>query len=171
MKYIRELLEILGQQLDWHKSQLDCFGQMLLVLFIVRSVNLSQITAAMHKEVLIESRCKRVKRFFSGFEVDFTPISLWIYSLFFSKNQKIYLAIDRTNWYWGKSKVNIFMLSVCYEGLAIPLFWTLLNKAGNTIAKEQIALISRFTNTFGKEQIQGILADENFLTSYSYHGL
>ncbi|PWY55581.1 hypothetical protein DGG96_10730 [Legionella qingyii] len=30
----------------------------------------------------------------------------------FSETQPVYLAIDRTNWYWGKSKINIFMLSV-----------------------------------------------------------
>lgn len=162
MKYISELKEILSEHLDWHKSRLDCFAQMLIALFIVRSVNLSEIAVAMQDEVQIESRYKRVKRFFSGFEFDFTPISRWIYCLFFSKNQKIYIAIDRTNWYWGKSKINIFMLSICYEGLAIPLFWTLLNKAGTTTAKEQIALLSKFTNTFGKEQIQGVLADREF---------
>lgn len=162
MKYINELTEILGQQLNWHKSRLDCFAQMLLALFTVRSVNLSEIAVAMQGEVLIESRYKRVKRFFSGYEFDFTPISRWIFLLFFSDNKKIYLAIDRTNWYWGKSKINIFMLSVCYEGVAIPIFWTLLNKAGSSTAKEQIALISRFTDTFGKDQIQGILADREF---------
>jgi hypothetical protein len=142
MNYISELREILGKELNWHKSRIDCFAQMLLALFLVRSVNLSEIAVAMQSEVLIESRYKRVKRFFSGFEFDFTCISRWIYHLFFSQNKPVYLAIDRTNWYWGKSKINIFMLSVCYEGIAIPLFWTLLNKAGNTTAKEQIALLS-----------------------------
>lgn len=51
------------------------------------------------------------------------------------------------------------MLSVCYEGIAIPLFWRLLKKSGSTTAKEQIALLSRFMNTFGKESIQVILGD------------
>lgn len=162
MKYISELREILGEELFWHKSRIDCFAQMLLALFTVRSVNLSEIAVAMQGGTLIESRYKRVKRFFSGFEFDFTCISRWIYHLFFSETQPVYLAIDRTNWYWGKSKINIFMLSVCYEGIAIPLFWTLLNKAGNTTAKEQVALLSKFVNTFGKQQIQGVLADREF---------
>lgn len=162
MKYISELVEILGQQLSWHKSRLDCFGQMLLALFMVRSVNLSEIAVAMPGEALIESRYKRVKRFFSGFIFPFEPISRWIYLLFFSQSQSVYLAIDRTNWFWGKAKINIFMLSVCYEGLAIPLFWTLLDKAGTTTAKEQINLISRFIALFGKEPIQGVLADREF---------
>lgn len=163
MKYISELSRILSEQLDWHKSRRDCFAQMLLALFVVRSVNLSEIAVAMDgKKACIESRYKRVYRFFSQFEFDFTCVSRWIYLLFFNPNQKVYIAIDRTNWYWGKAKINVFMLSICYEGIAIPLFWRLLPKAGSTTAKEQIELLSRFIKTFGKESIQGVLGDREF---------
>lgn len=163
MKYTSELKAILSQQLFWHKSRLDCFTQMLLALFIVRTVNLSEIAVAMDgSKASIDSRYKRIHRFFSTFEIDFTYIARWVYALFFDKNQKVYLAIDRTNWYWGKAKINVFMLSICYEGIAIPLFWKLLNKAGSTTAKEQIELISRFVNTFGRERIQGLLGDREF---------
>ncbi|RJT47007.1 transposase, partial [Legionella taurinensis] len=131
MKYISELSGILSQRLNWHKSRIDCFAQMLLALFMVRSVNLSEIAVAMDGDrASIDSRYKRVYRFFSKFEVDFTWIARWIYSLFFNKAHKVYLAIDRTNWYWGKAKINVFMLSICYEGIAIPIFWRLLKKAG-----------------------------------------
>ncbi len=98
MKYISELSGILSQQLNWHKSRIDCFAQMLLALFIVRSVNLSEIAVAMDGDTAsIDSRYKRVYRFFSKFELDFTWIARWIYSLFFNKEQKVYIAIDRTN--------------------------------------------------------------------------
>lgn len=163
MSYVSELSGILSQQLNWHKSRIDCLAQMLLALFVVRSVNLSEIAVAMDgQKASIESRYKRVYRFFSRFELDFTWISRWIYALFFTKDQKVYLAIDRTNWYWGKAKINVFMLSVCYEGIAIPLFWCLLNKAGSTTSNEQIELLSRFINTFGKAPIQGVLGDREF---------
>ncbi|HIC7358970.1 TPA: IS4 family transposase [Legionella pneumophila] len=85
-----------------------------------------------------------------------------MYSLFFNSHQTVYIAIDRTRWYWGKAKINVFMLSICYEGIAIPIFWRLLNKAGGTTVKEQIELLSRFINTFGKESIQGVLGDREF---------
>lgn len=70
--------------------------------------------------------------------------------------------MDRTNWYWGRAKINVLMLSICYEGMAIPLFWRLLNKAGSTTATEQIDMLSRFVTTFGKEPIQGVLGDREF---------
>lgn len=163
MKYISELSGILSQELDWHKSRIDCFAQMLLGLFIVRSVNLSEIAVAMDGgKANINSRYKRIYRFFSSFELDFTWIACWIYSLFFADKRKVYIAIDRTNWYWGKAKINVFMLSICYEGIAIPIFWRLLKKAGSTTAEEQIELLTRFVNTFGKESIQGVLGDREF---------
>jgi hypothetical protein len=91
-----------------------------------------------------------------------TWIARWIYSIFFNEEDKVYLAIDRTNWYWGKAKINVFMLSICYEEIAIPLFWCLLKKAGNSTSKEQIELLSRFITTFGKASIQGVLVDREF---------
>lgn len=128
MKYINELSEILSQQLNWHKSRIECLAQMLLALFVVRSVNLSEIAVAMEgrvRRVLIHV-IKEYIVFFSKFEIDFTWIARWIYSLFFNQSHKVYLAMDRTNWYWGKAKINVFMLSICYEGIAIPIFWRLL---------------------------------------------
>lgn len=162
MNEISELKVILKQQLNWHKSRIDFFAQALLGLFICRTINFREIAVSMPSETEIDSRYKRIYRFFSGYSFDFTSIARWLFYLFFTDNDTLYISIDRTNWFFGKAKINIFMLSVCYEGIAIPLFWTLLNKAGNTTAKEQIALISRFTNLFGKERIQGILADREF---------
>jgi hypothetical protein len=67
MKYISELSGILSQQLDWHKSRVNCFAQMLLALFMVRSVNLSEIAVAMDDDrASIDSRYKRIYLFFQS---------------------------------------------------------------------------------------------------------
>jgi hypothetical protein len=95
-----ELNVILNQQLNWHQSRVNCFTQMLLALFAVRSVNLSEIAIAMDSnKTHIDSQYKKVCRFFSKFEINFTRIVCWIYSLFFNKAQKVYRAIDKTDWY------------------------------------------------------------------------
>ncbi len=67
MKYISELSLILSEQLNWYKSRIDCFAQMLLALFLVRSINLSEIAVAMDgARASIDSRYKRVYRFFQN---------------------------------------------------------------------------------------------------------
>ncbi|STY26610.1 transposase [Legionella taurinensis] len=83
MKYISELSGILSQRLNWHKSRIDCFAQMLLALFMVRSVNLSEIAVAMDGDrASIDSRYKRVYRFFQSLRW-ILPGSLAGYTLYF----------------------------------------------------------------------------------------
>lgn len=162
MDKVSELQRILSENLPWNKARLSCFVRMLLALFVVRTVNLSEIAVAFSSKSAINSRYKRLQRFFSKFKIDYTIIARFIFKLFFSEDQKIYLTIDRTNWYWGKQKINIFMLGVAYEGIAIPLFWTCLPKAGSSNIKEQKMLINCFLKSFGKSQILGLLGDREF---------
>jgi len=162
MKNISELKQILGQQLNWHKARIDFFSQALIGLFLGKSINFREIAIFMPSPASVDSRYKRIQRFFSGFEINFDIIAQWLFSLFFNSDDKIYIAIDRTNWFRGKSKINIFMLCICYEGIAIPIFWRLLNKAGNSTGQEQIELLEQFTRLFGKHQIKGVLADREF---------
>lgn len=161
MDNISELQAILSKFLFWNKARLDCFARMLLALFTVRTVNLSELALAMVSSAEVSSRYKRLQRFFRHFRLDYDGVAKFIFSLFFS-DKKIYLTIDRTNWFWGKAKINLLTLAVAYEGVAIPLFWCLLNKAGNATAIEHRAMIVRFIRIFGQEAIIGILADREF---------
>ena len=161
MKEISELKTILRQYFVWNKARLDCFTKTLLALFITRTVNLSELAVALMSPATIGSRYKRLQRFFAQFRIEYDVIAKLIFKLFFS-GQKLYLTIDRTNWFWGKTKINLLTLAIAYEGVAIPLFWCLLNKAGNAKAKEHRAMIVRFVRLFGKDCIGGVLGDREF---------
>jgi hypothetical protein len=84
-------------------------------------------------------------------------------ALFGFLDTSFYLVMDRTNWQGGKKNLNILMLAVVYKGVAIPIYWVLLNKRGNSNTRERIAIIKRFTRQFGKERLLGILADREFI--------
>lgn len=157
-----ELNNILSKFLKWNNARLSCFTKMLLSLFAVKTVNLREIANAFSSPASIDSRYKRIKRFFSQVQIDSKIITLWIFSLFFTRNQKLYITIDRTNWFFGKSKINILVVGVAYEGVSIPLYWDFLNKAGNAKAIEHQASIERFISLFGKQCIAGVLADREF---------
>ena len=131
MKHINELVISLKRDLKWHKSRLQCFSGLLIALFTVCTVNLRELAVVFQSTAEIDSRYRRLQRFFSGFELDYTLIAIWIYKLFFKPNEKVYLTIDRTIWFWGKEKINIFMLAIAHEGAAIPVFWKLPDGAGN----------------------------------------
>ena len=77
--------------------------------------------------------------------------------------QAFYLSMDRTNWQWGKSNLNFLVLSACYKGVAIPLYWVALNKKGNSDTAERIGLMNLFMTGFGSERLLGLLADREFV--------
>ena len=162
MKDINGLVNSLNGYLQWNKARVECFTLMLLGLFAVKVVNLQEIALAFQSGAKISSRYRRLQRFFAYFEIDYIKIARWIFKLFLKDNEKVYVIIDRTNWFFGKKKINIFMLAVAYEGLAIPLFWRLLDKGGNSNIQEQKGLINQFLDTFGSKSIAGLLADREF---------
>jgi hypothetical protein len=55
------------------------------------------------------------------------------------------------------------MLGILYKGVAFPLLFTMLYKRGNSNSKERIDLINRFIRLFGKEVIQSVVADREFV--------
>jgi hypothetical protein len=155
--------EILNEYFGWNKARMMCFAGMLLALIKVRTVNLVELACAFEGRAAMESRYKRVRRFFSGFEIDFGDVARWMVDTFGLDREAVYISIDRTNWRWGKSDINILMLSIVYKGIAVPVLWSLLDKCGNSNTQERIALVKRFIHQFGKERIGGILADREFV--------
>jgi len=126
---------------------------------------------AFNSSAKVESRYRRLQRFFATFTIDFTKIARWIFKLYFSADKKFYLIVDRTNWYRGKKKINVFMLSIAHEGMAIPIFWIMLPKAGNSNFKEQKELLSNFIGEFGINCIEGFLADREFASGKLFRWL
>lgn len=73
------------------------------------------------------------------------------------------LVIDRTNWQFGTKNINILMLGVSYNNMAFPLLFKMMDKKGNSNTAERIALMQDFINWFGKDCIDCLLADREFV--------
>ena len=74
-----------------------------------------------------------------------------------------HLALDRTNWKFGRCHINILMLGVVHENVCIPLFWVLLDKAGNSNARERTDLMGRLNETFPDQPIASLSGDREFI--------
>jgi hypothetical protein len=163
MEHINELRDSLNGCFQWNKARITIFAHMLLALIITRTVNLNKIACAISSNADQASRYRRLQRFFAEFVIDFDMIAGFIFKLFFISGGKWHLTVDRTNWQWGKSDINILTLAIAFKGIAIPIYWELLDKKGNSDTPERIALIQKFINRFGKNCIAGILADREFI--------
>lgn len=157
------LRDSLKSHLSWGKPRLDCFVAMLLALLNARQMNLTLLAVHIDSDTEIASRYRRMQRFFSQVFVNYNEVAHLIMGMFAFSGQHYYLTLDRTNWKWGKSNLNILTLAVVYQGAAIPVYWMILNKRGNSNQRERIALLQRFISQFGSKNILGVLADREFI--------
>lgn len=170
MRHISELQKILSDFFDWNKARISCLTQILQALFCVKTVNLAQIAMAFQTDTKEESSYRRVCRFFTGFSFDLSSIALLVLKVF-SLQGKHLLIIDRTNWKWGKSSINILMVSVAYLGIGIPLFWAVLDLDGTSCVEDRSSLLKRVLEKFGLEKIEAIVADREFVGKQWFHFL
>jgi len=160
---INELVSILNQHFCWNKARMSCFVGMLVGLLKTRSINLAEIATGFAGDAVLGSRYRRLQRFVHSHRISYDKVAWFVMALFGFTEQPFYLAMDRTNWKWGRKDLNILVLAVVYQGVAIPVYWLLLNKRGNSNTGERIALMKRFVRQFGKERLLGVLADREFI--------
>jgi Transposase DDE domain len=139
----------------------------LVCLFIdalckVKTVNYDRLASAFVNDADKNSSYRRIQRFMASFDFSIEIVAKLIFKLLVIDG-KITLIIDRTNWKFGKSNINIFMLGIDYKGIAFPLMFKMLDKRGNSNCEERIELINKYIEWFGKENIDCILADREFI--------
>ncbi len=64
MKDASGLVASLSGYLKWNRARATCFLNMLLGLFAVRTINLQEIALAFSNDAKVESRYRRLQRFF-----------------------------------------------------------------------------------------------------------
>ncbi len=161
--HINELSKILNQYFNLHKARSDCFSQLVRAMITVKTVNFAHIATAFMSHALPESCYKRIQRFFRFFQFDAFAVASMVIALFGLKDKKLTLALDRTNWKFGKLDINILMLTAAYRGIAIPLMWSCLEKKGNSNTSERIDLIKRIFLLIGSKHIECLLGDREFV--------
>jgi Transposase DDE domain len=146
-----------------------------LVLFMVASIkvgsiNLSKLGNGMDNSAKKLSNLRTISRYLYDYKWCLDSISKLIMS-YLPNRDRFVLLMDKTSWKFGRFEFNILMLAVAYEGIAIPLLWTLLNddkgngKDGVSTEQERIDLMERFKELFGFGNIEHLSADREFIGS------
>lgn len=82
--------------------------------------------------------------------------------------EELEIPLDRTNWQRGEIDINYFMLSVLWNGVAIPLYWQLLdNNGGSSNNEQRIGMIKWIIDVFGADKVKMVYADREF-PSYEF---
>jgi hypothetical protein len=163
MKGVKELKAELGKSLDWHGSRLDFLAKFILALFQVKTVNLAQVATAFPGRAKVDSHYKRLQRFFRGFLLDYAVIAKLVTNLLPIRGEAWILTMDRTNWKFGQSNINLLILGIAYKGIAFPVLWLFLPKQGNSNTAERVELIERFLDIVGWDKVAYLVADREFV--------
>ncbi len=164
MRDTKPLEIVLRKKLGFNYARIKFMAIFLSIIFISKSVNLMKIAVLMPGDTNLDSKYKRCQRFLSKFEIEENKIANFLLNLYPGDKNKLYLVVDRTNWKFGKLDINILTLCIVYEGIAFPIIWTLLdNKGGSSNTKNRIDLIEKFISIFGKERIECLLCDREFI--------
>ena len=157
-----DLNDIFKAQTGWHKARVTFFVSFICSMCKLQTVSFVKLSQGFEGVSLQESNLRRIQRFFADFVVDNHLIAKIVFSLL-PHNPPYKLSMDRTNWKFGKTDINILMLSVCYKGVAIPILWSLLPKRGNSNYKERKELIEQYIRLFGTSTIVSLMADREFI--------
>jgi hypothetical protein len=115
MEHICELQSVLGKYFKWNKSRLTVFVNLLVGLFLVRTVNLADLATVLYSKAKISSSYRRIQRFFNWLRLveNYNDILMKIMiGIFDLKNRKNILSLDRTDWKFGKQHINMLVLGI-----------------------------------------------------------
>jgi hypothetical protein len=131
MRDLRSLEQTLAENLPWHKARIKFVAAFIVALVTVKTVNLVEIACAFAGKAQQDSQYKKLQRFFRFFEIPYADIAQLVVKLL-GVDGPWTLTLDRTNWKLGKAELNLLVLGIVHQGIAYPLVWWGLDKAGNS---------------------------------------
>lgn len=162
MNQVNLLRDSLKPHLPWHGARLNFLALFLIALIRVKTINLTELATAFRSEAKTNSSYKRLQRFFKNFDLDYSVMAQVVVSLM-QIPQPWVLSLDRTEWSFGQTRFNIFMLGVVHQGVAYPVVWKMLSKKGNSNSDERMDLLDRFSQIFPDAQVSFLCGDREFV--------
>ena len=160
---IAALRQDLRGYLSLRKSRLESFCVLIVGVLVSRTVNLSHLAGAFPTQAEVASNYRRLQRFFEQGVLDSSQLARFIVRVSGVGRGPWLLALDRTSWKFGRHDVNVLMLAIIHRGVAIPLLWQVLDRAGNSTTAQREALLSSFCAIFGSKAVAGLIADREFV--------
>jgi hypothetical protein len=116
----------LSGHLSLRKSRLESFCVLVVGVLLSRTVNLSHLACMFPTRAAIASNDRRLQRFFAQVILDGSQLARVIVRIAALGSGPWLLALDRTCWTFGRHDVNVLMLAIIRNGIAIPVMWDVL---------------------------------------------
>ena len=138
---ITTLSQIFGDKMNL--ARIKFFGLFICALCKVQTVCFEKLAVGFGSPVNVDSSLRRIQRFMSDYLLDTDIIARLIFDLLPHK-PPFRLAMDRTNWKFGKTNINVLVIAIVYQGVAFPIMFKMMPKFGNSSTTERIELMQRY---------------------------
>jgi len=123
------LTEVFGEKMNL--VRIKFFGLFICALCKVQTVCFEKLAVSFDTDVRVDSSLRRIQRFMSDYLLDTDIIARLVFSLLHHK-PPYRLAMDRTNWKFGSTNINILVIAIVYQGIAFPILFRMMPKFGNS---------------------------------------
>lgn len=126
-----------------------------------KQVRLERLSRVFPYPITTESRRRKLQRFLDLPNLTisliwFPLITYWLIT-YCRVGQTLSIVIDRSQW----GRINLFMVSLIWERRAIPLYWSLLQKLGNSNFESQTTNLQQVLRLFSEYKVI-VLGDSEF---------
>jgi len=161
-----KLIQALTPTLNTNAARLKTLCSIIEAIIRHRTVNLT-VLATTHdgKNCSNESRHRRFQDFFLNATLDLTDVSTSILSRIPKPKGGYLLAIDRTNWQFGRSHINFLVIAIIVGKVSLPLVWKVLpkrTKRGNSNSRDRISLMKKLLKVLPAQDILALTMDREF---------
>jgi len=154
------LVEHFGKSLNL--ARIKFISLFICALCKVQVVCFEKLASGFENSCGSDSSLRRIQRFMADYSLDKDLIARLIFALL-PHEPPYSIAIDRTNWKFGQTNINILVLAIVYEGVAFPILFKLMPKRGNSHTAERIQIVNHYIRLFGKETLHYLVADREFV--------
>jgi len=159
-----QLLEELAP-LNLNLARLKCLMLLLTSLLRHRTVNLTILATQNLTGAKNESCYRRFQNFFLHASLCLVSVGSLILKKLPRLQKGWILSMDRTNWKFGKTHINILTIGVVVNNVAIPIAWKCLpkkTKCGNSNTKHRTDIFKKVLKLLKANEMHFIAIDREF---------
>lgn len=164
---LSKLHHLFSQSIHANAARLLGLSFLVSAILRCRTVNLVILsTCDDGRDVSNESRYRRLQDWFLHANLCYRSIGKFIVSRIPKPPKGYTLAMDRTNWKFGRKDINFLVISIVAGTVSVPLVWKVLpmkTKRGNSNTSQRTALTNRLLQILPASDIYVLTMDREFV--------
>lgn len=163
---LQTLRTLFKPHLQLNRARLTCFLMIVVGVIAERTVSLVWLSHHAESKAKPSSIYRRFQRFFASCPLRPKEVGRLVLALFPAPAEGWILAMDRTNWQFGRTHVNILVVTIIVGKVGLPVAWLTLpkkTKRGNSNRIHRVAVMQKVLDILPADDIRVLTMDREFV--------